>query len=53
MFDVGAEEVLETNQQNRSRLQREALYDDALEQYQDFQEKSKVFIICSRLHARH
>ena len=33
---------METNEENRNRLQREALYNDALEQFSDYKEKSKV-----------
>lgn len=42
LIAVGAEEIMETNEENRNRLQREALYDDALEQFSDYKEKSKV-----------
>ena len=39
---------METDEENRARLSREALYDDALEQFQDYKEKSKVnYISCS------
>jgi len=43
---AGDEDILETNEQNRERMQREALYDDALEQWEDYERGKTVIYVC-------